>query len=60
MVHFAEINQVLTLLLNFAVIGRVATPTLVARNCLRYLQATLIKGGVEIGLIIYVRHCLKR
>ena len=26
-------------------IGRVATPTLVSRNCLRYLQTTLIMGG---------------
>ena len=26
-------------------IGRVATPKLVSRNCLRYLQATLVMGG---------------
>ena len=26
-------------------IGRVATPKLVSRNCLRYLQTTLIMGG---------------
>ena len=29
-------------------IGRVATPELVPRNCLRYLQATLIMGDGEL------------
>ena len=41
------------------IIGRVATPKLVSRNCLRHFQATLITGE-GIGLRIYVRYCLKK
>ena len=38
-------------------IGRVATPKVVPRNCLRYLQTILIMGGRGIGIRIYVRYC---
>ena len=38
-------------------IGRVATLNLVPRNCLKYLQTTLIMGGGGIGVRIYVRYC---
>ena len=49
MVIFAEINQVLSPYSMFQDIGRVVTPKLVPRNCVRYLQATLIIRGV--GLV---------
>ena len=39
MVHFAETNSMLQH------IGRVETPKLVPRTCLRYLQTTLIMSG---------------
>ena len=55
MVHFAEINQAPPPYSMLQYIGRVATPKLVPRNCLRYLQTTLIMGGRGIGLRIYVR-----
>ena len=45
MVHFAEINQVPSLYSMLQDIRRVATPKLVPRNCIRYLQITLIMGG---------------
>ena len=45
MVHFAEINQAPPPYSMLQYIGRVATPKLVSRNCLRYLQTTLIMGG---------------
>ena len=45
MVHFAEINQAISLYSMFHHIGRVATPKLVPRHYLRYLQTTLIIGG---------------
>ena len=45
MVHFAEINQPPPSYSMLQYIGRVATPKLVSRNCLRYLQTTLIMGG---------------
>ena len=46
MVHFAEINQAPPPYSMLQYIGRVATPKLVPRYCLRYLQTTLkIKGG---------------
>ena len=50
MTHFAEINQAPPTYLILQYIGRVATPKHVQRNCLRYLQTTLIvKGG---GLVL--------
>ena len=45
MVHFVEINQAPSPYSMFQYIGRVATPKLVPRNCLRYLQTTLIMEG---------------
>ena len=45
MVHFAEINQAPPPYSMLQYIGRVATPKLVPRNCLRYLQTTLIMEG---------------
>ena len=45
MVHFAEINQVPFSYSMLQDNGRAATPKLVPRNCLRYLQTTLIMGG---------------
>ena len=44
MVLFAEINQALSPYSMLQHIGRVATPNLVPRNCLRYLQTILIMG----------------
>ena len=60
MVHFADINQTPSSYSMLQDIGRVATPKLVLRNCLRYLQTTLIMRCGEIGLRIYVRYCLKK
>ena len=48
MVHFAETNQVSSPHSMLQHIGRVATLKLVPRNFLRYLQTTLIMGGVGI------------
>ena len=45
MVHFVEINQASSPYSMLQHIGRVATLKLVPRNCLRYLQTTLIMGG---------------
>ena len=45
MVDFADINQAPSPYSMLQDIGRVATPKLVSRNCLRYLQTTLIMGG---------------
>ena len=45
MVHFTEINQDPSPYSMLQYIGRVATPKLLPRNCLRYLQTTLIMGG---------------
>ena len=46
MVHFAEINQALSPYSMLQHIGRVATPKLVPRNYLRYMQTTLkMRGG---------------
>ena len=59
-VLFAELNQAPSLYLMLQHVGRVATPKLVPRNCLRYLQTTLIMGGRIIGLRIFVRYCLKK
>ena len=42
MIHFAEINEALAHYSILQHIGRVTTPKLVPRNCLRYLQTTLI------------------
>ena len=52
MVHFAEINQAPSPYSMLQHIGKVATPKLAPRNCLRYLQTTLIMGGVGSGLRI--------
>ena len=37
-------------------LGRVATPTLVSKNCFKYLQTTLIMGGGELvsKLVLYI------
>ena len=45
MVHFAEINQAPSPYPMLQHIGRVSTPKIVPRHCLRYLQTTLIMGG---------------
>ena len=45
MVHFAEINQVPSPYSMLQHIGRVATPKIVPRNFVRYLQTELIMGG---------------
>ena len=45
MVLFPDINQTTSPYSMLQHIGRVATPKLVPRNCLRYLQTTLIMGG---------------
>ena len=45
MVYFAEINQAPAPYSMLQHTGRVLTPKLVPRNCLRYLQTTLIMGG---------------
>ena len=44
-VNFAEINQVPLPYSMLQYLGRVATPKLVPRNCLIYLQTTLIMEG---------------
>ena len=49
MVHFAEINQAPPHYSLLQYIVRVATPKLVQRNCLTYLQTTLKMEGV--GLV---------
>ena len=49
MVHFAEINQPLFPWSILQHIARVATPKLLPRTCFRYLQRTLIIGGL--GLV---------
>ena len=45
MVHFPEINQAPSPYSMLQHIGRVATPKVVPRDYLRYLQTTLIMGG---------------
>ena len=52
MVHFTEIRQGPLPHSMFQHLGKVATPKLVPRNCLRYLQTALIIGG-EVGRKIY-------
>ena len=42
---FAEINQTPPPYSMLQHTGKVATPKLVPRNCLRYFQTTLIMGG---------------
>ena len=59
MVHFAETNQAPSPYSILQHICRIATPKLLPRSCLRYLQTALIIGGKGIGLIIYVTYCLK-
>ena len=44
MAHFAEINQAPSPYSTLQRIGRVATLKLVPKNCLRYLQTTMIMG----------------
>ena len=45
MAHFAEINQAPSSYSMLQYIGGVASPKLAPRNCLRYLQTTLIMEG---------------
>ena len=45
MAHFAEINQVSSPYLMLQYIGEVTSTRLVPRNCLRYLQTTLMMEG---------------
>ena len=45
MVYLSEINQAPPPYSMMQYIGRVATPKLVPRNCLRYLQTTLVMVG---------------
>ena len=47
LVHLAEINQTPAPYLMLQYIGRVATLTLVPRNCLRYLQTTCGEGNLS-------------
>ena len=47
MVHFADINQTPSSYSMLQDIGRVATPKLVLRNCLRYLQTKLIMAAED-------------
>ena len=47
MVHFAEINHATPPYSMLQDIGREAASELVTRNCLKYLQTTLIMGGGE-------------
>ena len=60
MVHFPETNHSPSPYSMLQHIGRVAAPKLVLRNCLRYLQTTLIMGGVGLvsgfmwGIVAYV------
>ena len=56
MVHFAEINQVSCSYSMFQYTGRVATPKLVLRNCLRYLQTTLMMQEVLL-VSEFMRYC---
>ena len=49
MVHFADINQAPSPDSMFQDVGRVATPKLVPRNCLRYLQTTLLANSNVAG-----------
>ena len=57
MVQFAEINQAPQPYSMLQHIGRVATLKLTPKNCLRYLQATLIIGWRELGLRIQANYC---
>ena len=57
MVHFPEINQAPSPYSMLPYICRVATPKLVPRNWLRYLQTTLVMGGGGIGFRSYMRYC---
>ena len=45
MVNFVEINPALSPYSMLQHVGRVATPKLVPRNYLRYMQTTLKMGG---------------
>ena len=49
MVHFADINQAPPPYSMLQDIGRVATPKLVPRNCLRYLQTILFANNNVAG-----------
>ena len=65
MVDIAEINQAPPPYSVLLYIGRVATPKFVPRNCLRYLQTTLIMGGGRLvsefmwGIVDQKVGCLK-
>ena len=56
MAYFVEINEAPSPYSMLKHIGRVATPMLVPRNCLRYLQTILIMGG---GGVVsdFMRYC---
>ena len=59
MIHFAGVNQAPSPYSMLQYIARVATPKLVSRNCLRYLQTSLIMGGG--GLVTeFMTYCLKK
>ena len=45
MVHFTKISQAPSPYSMLQDIGRVATPKIVPRNCLIYLQTTFVMGG---------------
>ena len=49
MVHFTEINHATPPYSMLQDIGREGASELATRNCLKYLQATLIMGGGEGG-----------
>ena len=52
MVHFAEINQVTPSCSILQNTGKVVTPKLLPRNCLRCLQATLITSPLGAGDLV--------
>ena len=52
MVHFAEINQVTPSCSILQKTGKVVTPKLLPRNCLRCLQTTLITSPLGTGGLV--------
>ena len=56
MVHFAEINQVPSLLLNVAKYSKNSNTNACAKNLSQILANNIDHGGREIGLRIYVRY----
>ena len=57
MVHFAEINQVPSLLLNVAKYSKNSNTSACAKKLSQILANSIDHGGREIVLRIYVRHC---